>query len=138
MIRMLLLGVALTLGVALVASDAPAADKDSKGGEPPYVHTVFFYLKKDAPKGEVESLIADTHALLAKIPSVRKLWVGRPAEKATPEFAKKDYQVGLLVLFDNFEGLKQYLDHPDHLEYIKRHGKYWETVPVYDFINQKK
>ena len=41
MIRMVLLGVALTLGVALVAGDAPAADKDGKPGEPPYVGQLY-------------------------------------------------------------------------------------------------
>jgi hypothetical protein len=122
----------------------PASSTAQTGGQPkgaakaPYVHAVFFYLKKDAPKGEVEALIADTHKLLGKIPSVRGLWVGRPAEKATPKYALTDFQVGLLVLFDDFAGLKTYLEHPLHDEYLEKHGKHWERVPVYDFVNQTK
>lgn len=42
------------------------------------------YLKEDAPRDEAEKIIADGHRLLAKIPSVKGLWIGRPAEKATP------------------------------------------------------
>ena len=33
---------------------------------PPFVHTVFFYLKKDAPANEADALIADAQKLLAK------------------------------------------------------------------------
>ena len=39
----------------------------------PFVHTVIFYLKKDAPANETDTLIADTQRLLAKIPSVREI-----------------------------------------------------------------
>jgi hypothetical protein len=123
------LTVLLALGWA--AATAQAAD-------PPYVHTVIFYLKKDAPKSEVAALIKDSHELLGKIPTVKKLMVGRPAEMATPEYAIKDYQVGLLVLFDDFAGLKTYLEHPLHTEFLKKHGEFWDKVPVYDFINQTK
>jgi hypothetical protein len=108
--------------------------------EAPYVHAVIFHLKKDAPEGEVQALITDAHELLRPIPTVRGLRVGRPAEKSSPNFAKKDYQVGLLVLFDDFEGLKTYLDHPRHLKYVEKHGKYLDTdkLLVYDFVDQKK
>src|SRR5262249_2315256 len=125
-------------------ADDPALGEKGKGdetkikGDPTYVHSVIFYLKKDAPKDEVESLIKDTHKLLAKIPTVRKLWVGRPAEKSTPKYAITDFQVGLLVLFDNFEGLETYLNHDLHKKYLDKHGKYWDKVPVYDFVNQTK
>lgn len=102
----------------------------------PYVHVVLFSLKKDAPAGEVDALIRDSQQLLGKIPSVRGLWVGRPAEQATPKFARRDYHVGLLVLFENYAGLEAYLNHPLHQEYLRRHGPYWEQVPVYDFLQQ--
>src|ERR1700675_3673918 len=98
---------ALALGLVLVAR-SPAADKKEStkevkgnplaGKVAPYVHAVIFRLNKEAPAGAAEALIKDSHALLAKIPAVRRLWVGRPADKATP-IARKDYQVGLLVLF---------------------------------------
>ncbi len=113
----------------------PAADKPA-----PYVHTVIFHLKKDAPAGEAEALIADAHELLRPIPTVRDLRAGKPARKATPDFAGKDYDVGLLVLFDDFEGLETYLKHPMHLKYVEKHEKYLETdkLLVYDFVDQKK
>jgi hypothetical protein len=111
-----------------------AADK----ADAPYVHAVIFYLKKDAPKDEAKALIADASELLAKIPSVRSIKAGVPADKSTPKFAVTDYQVGLLVLFDNYDGLKTYIDHPLHQKYVEKHEKHIEKVLVYDFLNQAK
>lgn len=106
--------------------------------QPPYVHSVIFYVKKDAPKGTVSELISDCHKLLAKVPSVRGVWAGQPADKYTPKVTVTDYQVGLLVLFDNYDGLKTYLDHELHTQYVEKHGKHIEKVLVYDFVNQTK
>ena len=68
---------------------------------------------------------------------MRELRVGRPAEKSTPNLAKKDFEVGLLVLFDDFDGLQTYLEHPLHLKYVDKHLNHVD-VQVYDFVNQKK
>jgi hypothetical protein len=94
---------------------------------------VIFYLKKDAPATEADALIADSQKLLAKIPTVREIRAGKPADKATP-IAAKDYQVGLLVLFDDVEGLHTYIDHPLHKEYLANHQKNWEKAVIYDFV----
>ena len=106
--------------------------------KPPYVHTVVFYLKEDAPRGEAERIIADAHGLLARIPSVKGLWIGRPAEQATPKLAVTDYHVAWTLLFDDYAGLQEYLDHKLHLEFREKHAKHAERVLIYDFINQKK
>ncbi|MCI0464699.1 MAG: Dabb family protein [Gemmataceae bacterium] len=138
MIRRIVGLMVVALAALIVAQGASAGGEKQGKKKAPYVHTVYFYLKKDAPKEEVSALIEDSHKLLAKIPSVRGLWVGRPAEQSTPKFAAKDYAVGLLVLFDDYAGLEQYLKHPLHDEYLEKHGKHWEKVSVYDFMNQKK
>jgi hypothetical protein len=101
----------------------------------PFVHSVIIYLKKDAPANETDAVMADTQKLLARIPSVREIRAGRPADKATP-VATKDYQVGLLVLFDDVEGLHTYLDHPLHKEFVSNHEKNFDKVVVYDFMSQ--
>lgn len=121
-----------SLTVTSRAEEKPGAKADA-----PYVHCVIFYLKKDAPKDTAKALAADAHELLAKIPTVRSIKIGPPADKATPKFAINDYQVGLLVLLDNFDGLKTYLDHPLHLKYVEKHEKHLDKILVYDFINQK-
>jgi hypothetical protein len=140
MFRRLSLLAALVLGCTVLASAARAADQKSsaKSGAAPFVHAVIFHLKDGAPKGEVDALVADAHKLLAKISTVRGLWVGRPAEMATPKVARK-FDVGLLVLFDDAEGLKKYLDDPLHKEYVEKHLKYVdeEKLAVFDFVNDK-
>lgn len=133
-----ILSAAALVAAFLLCQDSPSAAQDKGIAKPTYVHAVIFYMKKDAPKTAVQDLIADAHKLLAKIPSVKHLWVGRPAEKATPKFALSDYQVGLLVLFDNYQGLQEYLDHKLHTEFVEKHAKHWDRVPVYDFVNQMK
>ena len=130
----------LALGRHAAESPRAAADEAKKEAKPPYVHTVIFHVKKDAPEGAAEGLIRDANELLAKIPTVRELRCGRPAEKGTPEIAKKDYTVGLVIFFNDYEGLKTYLDHPSHLQYVERHLKNIDRdkLIVYDFVNQDK
>jgi hypothetical protein len=134
----------LAVAVLVIVQGAGAGAGEKTGGKPKakkgnYVHTVIFYLKKDAPKNAAKTIVQDSHKLLRKIPTVRGLWVGPPAakEQSTPEVSVSDYQVGLLVLFDDSDGLKGYLEHPLHDEFVKRHRKHIERVVVYDFLNQK-
>lgn len=107
------------------------------GARAPFVHAVIFTLKKDAPEGEADALIADAHELLGSIPSVRGLRAGKPAEKSSDKFVQKDYQVGLVVGFEDAEGLKVYLEHPQHLKYVEKHLKNVDTdhLRVFDFVD---
>jgi hypothetical protein len=132
---LLLLAVVAGLGLcAYQGRPVTAADK----ADAPFVHCVIFYLKKDAPKDEPKALADDATALLAKIPTVRMVKIGPPSDKSTPKVGVTDYQVGLLVLFDDAAGLKTYLDHPLHLKYVEKHEKHIDKVLVYDFVNTAK
>ena len=130
----------LTLVVALAFTAAPtyAGDKEKSGSAAPFVHVVIFHLKPDAGAEAAEGLIADAHEMLAKIPTVREVCAGKPAPKTG--IAKSDYEVGLLVRFDDLEGLKTYEKHPLHVGYVKKHGKniQLDKIAVFDFIDQKK
>ncbi len=131
------------LGGTIIGSIQGQDKKDKKDRKvgvrkaAPFVHSVIFYLKKDAPENEADALIADAHQMLAKIPTVRNLHAGLPAEKGTPEVAVKDYQVGLLVLFEDADGLHTYLEHPQHKDYVAKHEKHFEKVLVYDFVDKR-
>jgi hypothetical protein len=130
----------LALGFVLVFCTGPirAGDKEKSGAAAPFVHVVIFHLKPDAAADAAEGLIADAHEMLAKIPTVREVCAGKPAPKTG--IAKSDYQVGLLVRFDDIEGLKTYDKHPLHVGYVKKHGKniQLDKIAVFDFIDQKK
>lgn len=140
--RNLFLAAALAVAWVMAARHAepPRAADEGKGAKAPYVHTVIFRLKADAPKDAADGLVRDAHEMLAKIPTVRELRCGRPAEKATPNIAKTDYQVGLVIFFDDADGLKTYLEHPLHLKYVEKHGASIdrEHLAVYDFVDARK
>ncbi len=131
-------GVCMAVAVGLAAlTTARADDKKPEKKVAPYVHVVIFTIKKDAPEGTADKVIADCHELLGKIETVREIRAGKPADKAT-DIAKKDYQVGLTVFFDDYDGLKTYIDHKFHKEFLERNRKYFETPTVYDFVNNSK
>ena len=137
MIRNWSFGIALVLA-GLLTGAVVAADP-VKTVAAPYAHTVIFHLKKDAPADTVEKIIEGCHTLEA-IPTVRALKAGRPApaDASTPKIALQDYDVALVVLFDDAAGLKTYLTHEIHLKFVKDYGQYFEKVQVYDFSDQKK
>ncbi len=139
--RTLLLGMMVTVfGVAASMVPADEEAKSEKKAQAPYVHVVIFRMKENAPKDAVEKAIADCHALLAKVPSVRIVRAGRPAAKGTPDVPKMQYDFALLVLVEDAEGLETYLKHPLHLKFVQKHGPYFDSqkLQIFDFLDQSK
>ena len=120
----------LVLGGALAGCQAPYALSTSA----PFVHVVLFKAKPNAPSGSLEDLIRDLRDGLSPIPAVKGLWVGRPAPTKTPErsFVIDDYDVGLMVVVRDQQGLDEYLNDPRHQEFVKKHGGSFD-VRVVDF-----
>ncbi|MGQ9651474.1 MAG: Dabb family protein [Phycisphaerae bacterium] len=100
-----------------------------------YVHCVFFTLKPGTPQSEIDAQVVDGRELLARIPTVRRLETGRRDETMNREVSVTDFDLGLVVLFDNKAGHDVYADHPLHLEYIKRHKPHWERIRVLDYLS---
>jgi hypothetical protein len=132
--------VALAVVSAALADDNPPVKAKpaakSTGG---YVHVVLFTMKKGTPASAIDEVLTDCHKMLGKISSVRTVKAGRPAEKATPKFARKNFDLALLVLVDDFKGLEAYLEDPKHLAFVKKHEKLFdmEKLQVFDFADKK-
>jgi hypothetical protein len=135
----LLLAVVLAVTGMLLAG-AGAHYGAEKKGKPRYVHVVVFTLKKDAPKDAAATMTSDCHDMLAKIPSVRELRAGTPAEKATPNLAKKDYSVALTIFFDDYDGLMAYDRSELHQKFVQKHLPHvdLEKLLVFDYEDQAK
>lgn len=97
-----------------------------------FVHAVFFWMNPGTPDDARKQLVEDCTVFLAKIPTVRNLWAGRPA--MTPrEVVDNSYDVGLLVVIDDNAGHDVYQEHPLHKEFIARNKPHWKRVQIYDF-----
>ena len=68
-----------------------------------FIHTVYFWLKPHCGPVDRDLLLRDCRDSLAKIPTVRSLHAGAPAQ--TPhEVVDNSYGVGLTVIFDDQKG----------------------------------
>jgi stress responsive alpha/beta barrel protein len=97
------------------------------------IHTVFFWLKETAPAGERERLARSCLELLGKVPSVRQIWAGPPANTPKREIIDASYDVGLTVVLDDLPGHDIYQEHPLHKDFIARHKEQWKRVQIYDY-----
>jgi len=97
-----------------------------------FVHTVYFYLKPNTPPSAVDKLENDCRSYLEKIPGVRHLWVGRPAQTPRP-VVDNSYGIGLTVVLDDLAAHDVYQSHPLHLDFISQNKDHWHRVQVYDF-----
>ncbi len=96
------------------------------------VHTVFFKLKPNLKKEQIENFKKEL-ASLGKIESTDDLEVGIPAETGDKRLVS-DYDVVLFMEFENMEGLKKYAVDSFHLEVRKRVGGMLAQAPiVYDY-----
>ena len=112
--RLILAAVAVLAAPAFSQAPAapPAADAD-------VMHVVLFALEPGAKPGDAAELIADSRRLLAEIPGVEGVWVGRKA-KDDRDVHVKDFEVGLLVRVRGISDLSAYSAHPRHRELVEK------------------
>jgi hypothetical protein len=97
-----------------------------------FIHTVYFWLTEGTPDPARRQLEQDCKDLLSRIPTVRQLWAGRPADTNRP-VVDRSYDVGLSVVLDDAAGHDVYQEHELHKQFIARHKPNWKRVQVYDF-----
>jgi len=123
----------VVLAAASAASAAePEAKKDSPGT---IVHSVYFWLKDTATKEDAENLIRDSRKLLAPLPCVKRLDIGKPLGTGRG-VVDGSYHVGLVVTFDDQTGYDTYVKHPNHLKLVETYKALWQKIIVYDFLRE--
>ena len=78
-------------------------------------HLVLFTVEPGAPEAEVADLLESLRALKEKVPGVVDLSVGE-------NFSARSggYTHGLFARFEDREGLKTYISHPEHLAVVEK------------------
>jgi len=101
---------------------------------PKYVHAVFFTMKPNTSPAQIDALVDDCNAMLPKVPTVRKIESGRRDVNAARPVNDQEFDVGLVVYFDDKCGYDQYEVHPVHRAMVDKHKANFQSVRVCDFI----
>lgn len=100
------------------------------------IHHVFFWLKNPASEADRNKLLEGVHNL-AKISTIRQIFVGIPASTEKRDVVDNSYHVSELLFFDNLAGQKAYQDHPIHQAFVANYSHLWERVVVYDILSEQ-
>lgn len=80
-------------------------------------HVVLFEPRADLTERERQQVLEDLREAAARIPSVRRLRVGRRILHGLPGYEQamtENYAYAAIIEFDDREGLEAYLRHPAH------------------------
>ena len=95
-------------------------------------HVAFFELNDPKDTGE---LIRDCNSMLTTIPGIVSSYAGTHLD-TTREGVKSDYHVGFYVGFMSEADYQTYLDHPAHLEIVKKWRPRLQRLQVYDVVDE--
>jgi hypothetical protein len=78
-------------------------------------HLVFFTIREQAPREEVEDLLSSIRALKDDVPSTIDLSVGE-------DFSGRSggHTHGIFARFEDRGGLREYMEHPAHLAVVEK------------------
>ncbi len=94
-----------------------------------YVHVMLLRPKKDAAEDEVKALLDRAPQALSRLPGVRGVWVGRPADTAN-----EGYRVGIVLLFDDAEAMRRFQRDPGQKRFVAGLKQAWEPPTVHDLL----
>ena len=97
-----------------------------------FVHAVYFWLKPDLDPGQIRQF-EDLARAMASIPSVKHLWLGKPAATDRPVI-ERSYSYGLAVVFENAAAEEAYQKHPIHDTFREKCGSFWSKVQIFDTV----
>ncbi len=126
------LAAAITLALLAHSSDSTEA---APGKDPMIVHSVYFSLKDNSPQAR-EKLMAACKKYLTKHPGEVYFAVGSLAEDLKREVNDRDFDVNLLIVFQDRKAHDQYQAAPRHKQFIDENKDNWKKVRVFDAVAQ--
>lgn len=97
-----------------------------------FVHAVYFWLKPETTPAQHAQFLELANAM-AKIPSVKHLWVGKPAATNRPVI-ERSYSYALTVVLDDAAAEEAYQKDPIHDAFREKCGSFWNKVVIYDAV----
>ena len=119
--------VAFGLGAVSVTARARPAEK----AEPKVAHTVIFALKDTSPVA-VAKFVASCHKYLGEHKGTVSFEVGTRAEDIEEGPSVKDWEVALLLVFENKPALASYIKAPRHVAFVEENRSVFGKVRVFD------
>ena len=97
---------------------------------PGMVHTVYFWLNTEeaAERRQFEQGLRS----LAGAPSVRQLFIGKPAATPSRGVVDNSFDYNLVLWFDDVAGHDAYQESEIHLTFVADHEAKFKVVRVYD------
>lgn len=97
-------------------------------------HHVFFWLKNPGSKEDLDKLLKGLKTL-EEIETVRKIYIGVPADTEKRDVVESGFSASELLFFDDTTGQQTYQDHPIHQKFVEDCSHLWQKVIVYDSID---
>ncbi len=95
-----------------------------------FVHTVYFWLKKDHSAEQRATFLKGVETLRG-VPSAEAVYVGTPAATHRP-VVDRTYDVALIVLLNDLAAHDAYQADPVHRAFVEQYASHWEKVVIYD------
>ncbi len=122
-----LVAVAASLAALLAGVAAPAAE----GGERQLSHSVMFTLKDRSPAGR-DNFVGSCEKYLAGHRGTVSFAVGTIAEDVTEPASDREFDVALLVVFEDKGKLAEYLKSERHAQFVAENRAKFAKVRVFD------
>ena len=127
---------AMLLVAALPLTGCACGCRSADTGMPPspaaISHVVLFDLHDPA---DADELIVDCNEQLATIPGIASFAVGRHLDTGRGHVSS-DYHVGLYVGYETEADYAVYVDHPIHVALIEKWQPRWNSIRVFDFLDE--
>ncbi len=104
--------------------------------ETAFIHTVFFWFKKDVTEAEKAQFASEGLAKLTTCKSIYKGYYGLPAHSPR-DVVDNSYGYALNCHFKSAEDEEIYQNDPQHLKFIDTYKHLWDRVIVYDNLVAK-
>lgn len=96
-------------------------------------HCVFFALKNNTPEN-CQALVDECNTYLNRPGGVVSMHVGIREADLDREVNDADFDVSLVLVFENRQAHDVYQDHPEHVTFIERNKETWRSVRVFDAL----